>query len=67
MSLFKNNKIQNEYLPTLSYDKNIDIPVLRRLDKKTLSKLCEIDYYVLDLCNEDEVLMRKMIAPDSLR
>lgn len=43
----------------------LDKPILYKLDRATLLKLCETDPYVLKLCNTDEKLYDKITSPDN--
>ncbi len=49
---------------TLTGKPNIDLLILRKLNKSTLLTLCESDAYVINLCNNDDELYKIITAPD---
>jgi len=42
-----------------------DVKTLSKLDKETLLKLCETNRYVLDLCNDNDSLYKKITTPSN--
>lgn len=49
---------------TLTGKPNIDLLILRKLNKATLLTLCESDAYVINLCNNDDQLYKIITAPE---
>ena len=67
MSLFDTNatKMTNQNTNiTLTGNVAVDLPILRKLSKTALLRLCESDAYVFNLCNNDTTLYKIITTPD---